>query len=195
MTVFERLGIGLWGILLLGVVAFLIAAVFIVPLISRITQRRMKPVPIPILGGKLCTIYLDGYTWDKKKHEFNAAITNFLSLDPAALKEAEGYVFQYYKDCEAGWKSCDDEFKPIKSSSDVWKHVRFGCQVNVSRRRIGDMGIYVSLECGCDWEDEHGMQIVFKNGLKVVKVGPFDGHLTNADAFGDGSLENVVYKA
>jgi len=35
----------------------------------------------------------------------------------------------------------------------------------ITRRAYGDKGIYVSLECGCDWEHEHGLQIVFKNGL------------------------------
>jgi hypothetical protein len=194
MSAFKSLDVGLWVILLIGVVAFLIAAVAIVPLISRISERRRKPAPIAVLGGKLCTICLEGYSRDKKKDEFEAAIANFLSLDPSALKEAEGYVFQYYKDCEADWKSCDDEFTPIKSPSDVWQHVQFGSQPTVSRRRNGDMGVYISIECSCDWEEEHGMQIVLKNGNKVVKVGPYDGHLTNADAFGDDGLDNVVYK-
>jgi hypothetical protein len=156
--------------------------------------RRRKPVPIAVLGGKLCTICLEGYTFDRKKHEFDAAIKNFLSLDATALKETEGYVFQYYKDCEDFWKSCDVEFKPIKSPADVWAHVHLGSQPTVSRRSYGDKGIYISLECGCDWEEEHGMQLVFKNGLKVTKVGAFDGHLTNSDASGDNSLEEVVYR-
>ena len=96
---------------------------------------------------------------------------------------------------EDGWKSYGDNFKPIKSPGGVWAHVRLGSEPTVSRRSYGDKGIYISLECGCDWEKEHGMQIVFKNGLKVNKVGPFDGHLTNADAYDDDSLENVVYRA
>ena len=50
-----------------------------------------------------------------------------------------------------------------------------------------------SVECGCDWEGEHGLQIVFKDGLVVNKVGAFDGHVTNSDAYGDPGLEDVVY--
>jgi hypothetical protein len=63
----------------------------------------------------------------------------------------------------------------------------------VTRREHGDEGVYVSLNCECDWEEEHGLQIVFKNGLKINKVGPYDGHLTNSDAYGDESLEETVY--
>jgi len=63
----------------------------------------------------------------------------------------------------------------------------------VSRRAYGDKGIYVSLECNCNWEPEHGLQLVFKNGSTIKKVGPYDGHLANSDAYADDRLENVVY--
>ena len=87
----------------------------------------------------------------------------------------------------------DDEFVIIATPSDLWKHIRLGASPVVSRRPYGDKSVYVSLECECVWEEEHGLQIVFKNGLKVNKVGPFDGHLTNSDAYGDASLEEVIY--
>ena len=45
----------------------------------------------------------------------------------------------------------------------------------------------------CGWEEEHGLQLVLKNGLKVNKLGGYDGHLTNSDAFDDESLEHVIY--
>ena len=54
--------------------------------------------------------------------------------------------------------------------------------------------VYISLGCNCDWEQEHGLQIVLKDGLRVTKVGSFDGHLTNSDAYDDASLENVIYR-
>ncbi|HEY7328274.1 MAG TPA: hypothetical protein VH592_11565 [Gemmataceae bacterium] len=63
----------------------------------------------------------------------------------------------------------------------------------VSRRAYGDKGIYISVECGCEWEQEHGLQLVLRNGLKVNKLGGYDGHLTNSDAFDDESLEHVIY--
>jgi hypothetical protein len=63
----------------------------------------------------------------------------------------------------------------------------------VSRRPYGDELIYISLACAGDWEREHGLQVVFKQGLLVNKVGPFDGHLTNSDAYANKELEDVIY--
>jgi hypothetical protein len=34
--------------------------------------------------------------------------------------------------------------------------------------------VYVLFECDCDWNQEDGLQIVFKHGNQVSKVGPFD---------------------
>jgi hypothetical protein len=45
----------------------------------------------------------------------------------------------------------------------------------------------------CDWEVEHGMQLVLRDGRTVSKVSPYDGHLTNADAFADPKLVGVIY--
>jgi len=88
----------------------------------------------------------------------------------------------------------DEALVSIESPSEVWRHVQFGSEPFVTRRAYGDQGIYVSIECGCDWEPEHGLQIVLKNGERVVKVGAYDGHLTNSDAYADDSLEDVVYR-
>ena len=55
-------------------------------------------------------------------------------------------------------------------------------------------GGYVSVECECDWEPEHGLQIVFRDGRTVTKVGPYNGHLTNNSAYGRQDLDDVVYQ-
>jgi len=159
---------------------------------SRFDLYYSDSIPVLVLGNKLCRFVLEGYPEDQNQKDFDTAITNFLSIDDSVLKAASPYVFQYYKDCIAHWTQ-GEQFLSIPSPEDVWAHVRLGDEPMVSRRPYGDKGIYVSLECGCDWEQEHGLQIVFKNGNKVNKVGPYDGHLTNSDAFADGSLEDVIY--
>ncbi len=153
-----------------------------------------KPIPVPVLGGKKRRIIIQGYDEDRNKDEFHAAIANFLSLDSSALKQVEPHVFRYYKDSKDNLDPEHDGFPSIGSPDEVWRHVRLGDEPMVTRRANGDKGIYISLECGCDWEREHGLQVVFKNGLKVNKVGPYDGHLTNSDAYDDSRLEDVIYR-
>lgn len=150
-------------------------------------------ISVQVLGGQLCRIVVEGYDEDPAKEEFHIAIKNFLSIDQSALKDVESYVFQYYQDCHANLEPDNDEVPVIESPEDIWRHVQFGSEPMVTRRDDGDEGIYVSLECNCAWEEEHGLQIVFKNGLRVNKVGPYDGHLTNSDAYDDDSLEDVIY--
>jgi hypothetical protein len=150
-----------------------------------------EPISISMLGDKECRIVLDGYEEDERKEDFHIAIANFLAGSPAVLRDADEPLFRYYKDFEEWW--LDDNNEPIKLP-DVWQHVRFGSEPIVRRRPYGDKGIYISVECECDWEEEHGLQLVLKNGLKVNKLGQYDGHLTNSDALDDESLENVIYR-
>jgi hypothetical protein len=150
-----------------------------------------KPMPVPMFGGKQCRIVLEGYDEDERKEDFHVAIANFLSGSPAVLREADEPLFRYYRDFEEWW--LEDDKRPIKSANELWQYVRLGSEPMVSRRPYGDKGIYISVECGCDWEQEHGLQLVLKNGLKVNKLGGYDGHLTNSDAFDDESLEDVIY--
>ncbi len=150
------------------------------------------PTPVPMFGGKLCRIGLEGYEDDERPAEFHVAIANFLAGGPNVLRQAETDLFRYYKDFEDLWVE-EEGFAPIETADALWRHVRTGDEPMISRRPYGDRGLYVSIECECDWEPEHGLQIVLKNGLKVSKLGPYNGHLTNTDAYGDSRLEDVIF--
>lgn len=150
-----------------------------------------QPIAVPMFGGKPCRIVLDGYDDDDRKDNFHVAIANFLSGGPGVLREADEPLFRYYRDFEEWW--LEDDKPAIKSADQLWRHVRLGSEPVVKRRKYGDKAVYVSVECGCDWEPEHGLQLVLKNGQKVTKLGGYNGHLTNSDAFDDESLEGVIY--
>ena len=156
------------------------------------------PIPVRALGGQLCEIGVDGYEDDPNKEDFHTAIANFLSIGPEVLKDVEGHVFQYYQDIKEEREDEDfddeDSVMDIESASDVWRRVRLSRKPLVRRRRYGNKEVYVSLDCGCDWEEEHGLQIVLKNGLKVNKLGAYNGHFTNSDAYKDPALEDVIYR-
>jgi hypothetical protein len=154
---------------------------------------RSQPVSIDVLGGDEFNLIVDGYEEDADKEEFHVAIKNFLSLSPSVLFAAQEHIFKYYEDMMSHFEPGDDWCVEIAKPSDVWKHIRMGGEVWVSRRAYGDKKIYISIECSCDWEQEHGLQIVFKDGIFVNKVGAYDGHVTNSDAYADDDLEDVTY--
>ncbi|MGW1529765.1 DUF6985 domain-containing protein [Streptomyces sp. NPDC002159] len=82
----------------------------------------------------------------------------------------------------------------VSCRPDHRKYLRPGGEVTVQREDAhGDRQVYVSVECECAWEPEHGLQIVFRRGCSVTKVGPFDSHLTNVSAFDRADLADVVY--
>ena len=152
-----------------------------------------QPLPMGALGGHRCRILLEGYEEDARKEDFHGAIANLRSSERDLLQEAARYVFRYYEDMNRDWDRGDPEYVEASPHS-IWEHVQLGSELYISRRPSGDHAVYVSLECNCDWEPEHGLQLVFREGRTVIKVGPYDGHLTNADAYADPGLEGTVYK-
>jgi len=152
-----------------------------------------SPLAIPVFGGAPCRFVVAGYDVDDAKVDFETAINAFLGLDESALKSASVPVFQYYLDVKAEVGD-DEDFVSVADPDDVWSHVRPGGEVSVQREDThGDRQVYVSVECDCAWEPEHGLQIVFRRGCSVSKVGPFDSHLTNVSAFDRADLVDVVY--
>lgn len=140
-----------------------------------------------------CEFIVEGYVEDTMKEDFHQAIKHFIALKKLQLKDAEPHLLAYYQDTVAHHPAPGD-IPTITQAADVWSHIDFGFEVTVRRRADGDRAVYLSFECNCDWEPEHGLQLVFKNGNVIAKLGPFDGHLTNADAYGDPALEDVVYR-
>jgi hypothetical protein len=150
------------------------------------------PIPVPLFGDVALPFSVEGYRDDPAPEDFHAAVCTFLGLDRAVLDEAAPAVFAYYRDVAEEVGDQQDDFPVIEGPGDVWDHVTFDRhQASVQRDGEGEP-VYVSVECECTWEPEHGLQIVFRDGARVTKVGPFDGQLTNASAYAD-DLQGVVY--
>ena len=141
---------------------------------------------MPALGGAACRIVVEG-----EGDDFATVVATFLAGDDTALRAAAPAIYAYYQDVV---ETVGPEWvTSIARPDDVWDHIRFGRQVVVARDTYGDGRIYVSVECACDWEPEHGLQIIFREGHTVTKVGPYDGHLTNASAFARDDLGDALY--
>ena len=157
-------------------------------------DRSSGPIRVPVLGGQVCRIVVARYDDDANKEDFHRAIQNFLALQPSVLQAAAPHIFRYYQDCATQWMAEEEDFPRIERADEIWAHIKLGKEPVVDRRPRGDKGVYISLSCWCAWEREHGLNIVFKNGLVVTKVGEYDGHLTNMDAFSKEGLEGVIYR-
>ncbi|MEU5961976.1 hypothetical protein ABZ777_12305 [Micromonospora parva] len=152
---------------------------------------RSEPVHVPALGDRVLNVIVNGYDDDPAKEEFHTAIAAFLDVDDSVLKAAAPAIFDYYQDVVS---EATDGAVPVTISNpdEVWAHIH-PVEAAVERDSFRDQHVYVTVECNCDWEPEHGLQIVLRDGRAVTKVGPYDGHLTNAAAFNRDDLEGVVY--
>lgn len=138
-----------------------------------------------------CSFVFEDYAEDPAPADFAAAVAAFLRIDQAVLDAATPHVFAYYRRMHALHQQYGTPCPRIDDPSQVWRHVQFGGEAYVSRYRDGRLRI--SLECNCDWEAEHGLQLVFTDAGRICKIGPFDGHLSHADAYADSALEDVIY--
>ncbi len=151
------------------------------------------PVTASALGGAEGQIVVSqDCLADEDEPAVHRAIETFLNSG-SALPAASAAVHAYYGDTvrlfrEQGWEL---ELAEIAEPELVWEYVSFGREFHVDRDVDGQ--VYVSVECECSWEREHGLQLVFRGGGTITKIGPFDGHLTNASALGRVGLEDVVY--
>jgi len=139
------------------------------------------PIAIPYFDGLALCFILDSLE-ALDEHEATAAIESFLNLEPEDRLAASPNVYNNYRRI-ADLADDEDLGCRIDTDSTVWKYVR-PTEVFVSRRHRGDRAIYVQVTAECDWEPEHGLQIIFRCGRELSRLGYQDGHLTHSDAYG-----------
>jgi hypothetical protein len=156
-------------------------------------EYRSAPLTVPMLDCDDAKIVLVGYLDDPAQHEFRDVVRNILSRTRDTLLAASLDLQRYCSDINQ-YLDPEDEIH-VDNPHDLWNHVRLGKDIYIERRHYGDRKLYATIECGCEWEQEHGLQVVLREGLSVTKLGPYEGHLTNSDAYADSSLESVVYRS
>ncbi len=79
----------------------------------------------------------------------------------------------------------EGDFEPLEvdeaDADSIWRFVH-PTQMYLSRRARRDHDVYVHIDCNCQWEQDHGLQLVFRRGRLLTRVSGIDGHLTTADA-------------
>ncbi len=148
------------------------------------------PVPVPLFGGLLLPVIFMNYIPgpDEVLREADAALAAFLNLsEEAARVEATPHVHRYYTDV---LNAVDLDPLPIRTEADVWNHVQ-PKGVYLSHRHRRDNNAYVLVACDCDWEEEHGLQLVYRQGRALTRVSDQDGHVTEADAYDKPDSEDA----
>ncbi|MDQ1103833.1 DUF6985 domain-containing protein [Nocardioides zeae] len=117
--------------------------------------------------GVLGTVVVDDPEADLA--EVAAVLRRLTGLPPEFRATLTPFLWAYYSDVAAEWRFSD----PLSRPEDVWSQVEIGDELHVVRH--GD-DWYVDIESSCDWEPEHGLQVVLRDGDTLTKIGPYDGH-------------------
>jgi len=139
-----------------------------------------RPIPIPFFSGKpLRFIITDDPVESADQPDVENAVANFLALSQTDRLAASEPVYMNYRDFI---EAVDVEELPVAEPTQIWAFVT-PTEIYVSRRHRRDCDVYIQVACACAWEEEHGLQLIFRRGEKLIRVSGQDGHLTEADAY------------
>ncbi len=150
---------------------------------------------IPFFNHKKLKIV---YEFEPKKDagfikEADEALSNFLTMK---IDDRNNLSELAHKNCmdflnEIGQDEQDAHLWKIEDKNDIWQYI-YPTEIYLKRRFYNDKDIYLSIACECDWEQEHGLQFVFRQGKKLTRISEQDGHLTEADAYGKSDTEDEL---
>jgi hypothetical protein len=131
------------------------------------------PYPIPYFENKKLKI---GFIEPKHQPyllEADKVLQSFLKLDKKDRINDSQIVNNYYKETlKHGYTRPLD----IKTIDGIWNFV-YPSEIIIHWDEEGDF--YLCVTCGCEWEEEHGLQLVFKDGLTLTRASGQDGHFTD----------------
>jgi hypothetical protein len=147
------------------------------------------PIPIPFFDGTPLAFTLDGFELGDES-AIGAAVGSFLSLTSDDRIAASNHVFKQFQRYTT-FLSRDELGCWPEHPTNVWQHVH-PTALTLCRRGRRDTHIYVRIEAECDWDPEHGLQIIYRCGHTLSRVSEQDGHLTHTDAFDLPEHQDVI---
>lgn len=117
-------------------------------------------------------------------NEADQALKTFLAKKSSDRIELSELAYQNCMNFlnEVGYDEADKPLWEINEKREIWNFI-YPQNMYVTRRNWRDKDIYIKVTCGCEWEQEHGLQLVFRQGKKLTRISDQDGHITEADAF------------
>ncbi len=114
-----------------------------------------------------------------------SALAAFLALTPADRLADSRHVWANYRNVHqtiGGDEWLDPVMGVPAGPAQIWGHVqprRLAVQTDYGP----DNAHFIAVSCACDWDEEGGLYLVWRDGARLSKVGCHDGHLTNAPEF------------
>jgi hypothetical protein len=139
------------------------------------------PTPVDYFAGLALPFVFENLLEDSHPEEHAAAVREFLGLAVSERDRAGPHLYKNYTEFVEAAGLQDLEVR-IPTTEEVWQHVS-PTAIHVSRRHRRDKAVYVQITAECDWDSEHGLQIVYRQGRELCRVSSQDGHLTHADAY------------
>jgi hypothetical protein len=127
--------------------------------------------------GTKVRFVLEDIESDPAPEDFAAAVGNFLALGKADRDAAAPYVYANYRE----FVDAIDEDEWGFTKMEIWSHVKPSF-IHVIRNAQGDGKVYVVITAECDWEIEHGLQLVYREAKRLNRVSAQDGGLTDSDS-------------
>lgn len=87
-----------------------------------------------------------------------------------------------YDDCQLflhniGHQKELDTLYNIKHENEIWNFIT-PKEIRICNKKTNSSKLYVQILCDCEWDYEHGLQFIFLNGNKLVRISEIDGCLT-----------------
>jgi hypothetical protein len=139
------------------------------------------PVAAPFFDGQTLPVRLMDVS-SADAAAIDEALSNFLQLDaqdrslaaPAVLANCQDFLAQIELDTEA-----DRTMAALTDPDAIWPYVDCRSLDIVKDDGDGAPVLYIVLTCECEWEQEHGLQIVYRNGNQLSRVSEQDGHVVD----------------
>jgi hypothetical protein len=153
-------------------------------------------IEIPFFDNKKLVIIFMGFEPEQDKtfiEEADKALANFFKLTSIDRNSISKLA---YKNCmnfleDIGFDDSDEPLRQVKDQNEIWNFI-YPSRICVSRRPYKEQDIYIMIDCECDWEQEHGLQLVFRQGKQLTRISEQDGHLTEADAYNKSDGEDEL---
>lgn len=124
-----------------------------------------EPIEIPYFDNLKISVGIGDAEHEPSLIEADQVLFNFLKLNSENRVGDSEIVIHHYQECLTYGVS---QSLKITHPSDIWGFIR---PSEIIVDSLMDEGFFVNISCECDWELEHGLQLVFKNGTELIKAG------------------------